>query len=370
MQRGQALDDLPNGKAVWLARLEQERGIMRIVTYYQSYPHHVGLTDEAVVEETRNGMFKVTDTYPDWPLYTPIKTGCREEIPPDSHPYYRMQRSFQLRRYGMILPPSGTPFHPIGTGSLVLLAGATGYIGRRIAAKLSGLGIPYRPMTRDSAPDLQGVTHIVNAAGYTGKPNVDACEGARGECYAANVTLALRLLELARAKNLPLIHLSSGCVFFRGENLPTTAKRDNRSVYYATTKILAEEAIEGYSRAAIVRLRMPFDSVDEPRNYISKILAYPELLNFSNSITFIPDLIDSLLSIDAGGIYHAVNPGSVRASDLVRLFEEYGIPKGAFQYLPDDCPLAARRSNVTLVPSFDVPTAEQRIREVLAFWKN
>jgi dTDP-4-dehydrorhamnose reductase len=259
-------------------------------------------------------------------------------------------------------------FSPIDQTSVVLLSGATGYIGRRIVAMFRQRGIAFRVLTRSHVPPLDGVTHVVNAGGFTGSPNVDACEEAKRACFDCNVSLAVLMRDLAAERDLPLIHLSSGCVFFRGKNIPTDAKPDNFTTFYTRSKILAEELVGDYPRAALLRLRMPFDGVNEPRNYLTKILNYSELLDFPNSLTYIPDLVDSLLSISSAGIYHAVNPGSIRVSEIVRLFGEYGVSKAEYSYLPGDCSLAAKRSNVTLVPSFNMPTTTERVRDVLGNW--
>ena len=69
-----------------------------------------------------------------------------------------------------------------------LLLGATGYIGEAFAAELRRRGKPFLPLSRERGWITPGSTccwnfcardkpdFLINAAGYTGKPNVDACE--------------------------------------------------------------------------------------------------------------------------------------------------------------------------------------------------
>ncbi|NBS87575.1 MAG: NAD-dependent epimerase/dehydratase family protein, partial [Verrucomicrobia bacterium] len=70
---------------------------------------------------------------------------------------------------------------------MVFLLGASGYIGQAFANELSHRKIPFTPLSRreidyanfrtlraallKTKPDF-----VINAAGFTGKPNVDACE--------------------------------------------------------------------------------------------------------------------------------------------------------------------------------------------------
>ena len=55
---------------------------------------------------------------------------------------------------------------------------------------------------------------VINAAGKTGRPNVDWCEVNRVETYRSNVIGALQVAEAAAAAGAHLIHIGSGCVFY------------------------------------------------------------------------------------------------------------------------------------------------------------
>src|SRR5262249_1002449 len=54
---------------------------------------------------------------------------------------------------------------------------------------------------------------LINAAGYTGKPNVDACEEARAETLLGNTALPQVVAHACRVMGIPWGHVCSGCIY-------------------------------------------------------------------------------------------------------------------------------------------------------------
>ena len=54
---------------------------------------------------------------------------------------------------------------------------------------------------------------LVNAAGFTGKPNVDACESAKYESLEGNAVLPGIIREVCEDLKIPWGHISSGCIY-------------------------------------------------------------------------------------------------------------------------------------------------------------
>ena len=65
-----------------------------------------------------------------------------------------------------------------------------------------------REYLRRNRPEL-----VINAAGYTGKPNVDACEAARAETLLGNTLLPQTIAHACAAAGNPWGHVSSGCIY-------------------------------------------------------------------------------------------------------------------------------------------------------------
>src|SRR5947207_9760799 len=107
---------------------------------------------------------------------------------------------------------------------MILLLGATGYIGQAFLAALQQRGRPFTTLSRSQAdysrfdvlldclhetkPDF-----LINAAGYTGKPNVDACEIAKAETLQGNALFPETVAHACLAENVPWGHVSSGCIY-------------------------------------------------------------------------------------------------------------------------------------------------------------
>ena len=171
---------------------------------------------------------------------------------------------------------------------MILVIGGSGYIGSSIVEYLDQCAIPYNAPSRveldcynpfelfdfiDSKFDF-----IINAAGYTGKPNVSACEKDKYECYRANVILPEVLHQVTSVAEIPWGHISSGCIFngykeqYQEDSIPNFVFETNNCSWYSGTKAHGERTAG--SNSYIWRIRMPFSVRENPRNYIDKLLSY------------------------------------------------------------------------------------------------
>ena len=84
---------------------------------------------------------------------------------------------------------------------MIILLGASGYIGQAFEKELGQRGIDYLALSRgnldyaryDLLLDCLRKTKpdfLINAAGFTGQPNVDACETAWADALKGNILLA------------------------------------------------------------------------------------------------------------------------------------------------------------------------------------
>ena len=107
---------------------------------------------------------------------------------------------------------------------MILLLGASGYIGEAFAGELQRRKKEFIPLARkqvdytrfDQLLDFlkaKKPAFVVNAAGYTGKPNVDACELDKAGTLAGNTLLPQTIAHACAAAHIPWGHVSSGCIF-------------------------------------------------------------------------------------------------------------------------------------------------------------
>ena len=256
---------------------------------------------------------------------------------------------------------------------MVFLLGASGYIGQAFGKEMIQRGIPFRPVSRKEinyadyrvlrvALQKEKPEFVINAGGFTGKPNVDACENQRGETIAGNVTLAQTVAQACEAAGVRLGYVSSGCIYtgakvrrecgtwavedrlteplvsellskrsdriagFTETDEPNFCFAHNNCSFYSGTKALAEEVMAVFPDFYVWRLRIPFDELDGPRNYLSKVQRYDKVYQNWNSIShrgdFVAACLDSWLQKIPGGAYNVVNPGYISTREVVEKIQQ------------------------------------------------
>ena len=156
---------------------------------------------------------------------------------------------------------------------MIYLLGGSGFVGHAYQALLTRKGIPFRNLRRadvdytnpevlTAALKADRPEFLINAAGYTGKPNVDACELHKTDCLFGNAVLPGRIAEACAAAGVPWGHVSSGCIFtgarsdgtgFSEDDAPNFTFRQNNCSFYSGTKALGEKTI----LACLVQARRP-----------------------------------------------------------------------------------------------------------------
>src|ERR1051326_8378089 len=107
---------------------------------------------------------------------------------------------------------------------MILVLGASGYIGQAFARELRRRGWPFVPLSRREVNYARfdvlleylrahQPEFVVNAAGYAGKPNVDVCESARAETLTGNTLLPQTIAHACHVAGIPGGHVASGCLF-------------------------------------------------------------------------------------------------------------------------------------------------------------
>ncbi len=227
----------------------------------------------------------------------------------------------------------------------ILVFGPRGYIGKQLLDALPG-AIGSDADIADSlavgaALDAEKPDVVVNAAGKTGRPNIDWCEDHKIETVRGNVTGPLVLLEECMKRSLYFAHLSSGCIY-DGENDGKGFSEEDEpnffGSFYSRTKVWSEAVLREFP-VLILRLRMPFDRVPNDRNLIMKLSRYPTVLDAQNSITFLPDFLKAtrtLIERRRTGIYNVVNPGSLSPYRIMELYREIVDPSHTFTRLTLD----------------------------------
>jgi dTDP-4-dehydrorhamnose reductase len=199
---------------------------------------------------------------------------------------------------------------------------------------------------------------IINCSGYTGKPNVDACEHEKESCYYFNVTVPLYITKVANKLKIPIVHIGSGCIYsgydkHYTENDPSDFGADcYTSSFYSKTKDAFEKLSESLDRY-IFRIRIPFNGVPETKNYLYKLLNYNNLISMQNSVTNVNDLVEFTFKFIEKkpelGIYNVTNTGSIEARQIVSVLRENNIDNRNWKFVSiEEANFKVCRSNCIL----------------------
>jgi dTDP-4-dehydrorhamnose reductase len=243
---------------------------------------------------------------------------------------------------------------------MIYLLGGSGYVGQAYQALLKRKGLPFRNLRRAEL-DYTNVDvlraallkdkpeFLINAAGYTGKPNVDACELHKHECLFGNAVLPGIVADACAAAGVPWGHVSSGCIYsgsrpdgagFREDDTPNFTFRTNHCSFYSGTKALGEEVLAGKPNVYVWRLRIPFDHVDNPRNYLTKLIRYARLLEATNSISQLDEFVAATFACWEKrvpfGTYNVTNPGEITTHEVVELIKQAGVSRKDFVFFKSE----------------------------------
>ena len=243
---------------------------------------------------------------------------------------------------------------------MIYLLGGSGYVGHAYQALLTRKGVPFRNLRRAEIDYTNRETlraallrdkpeFLINAAGYTGKPNVDACELHRHECLFGNAVLPGIVADACADAGVPWGHVSSGCIYtgarpdgsgFTETDKPNFTFRTDNCSFYSGTKALGEEVLAGKPSVYIWRLRIPFNHVDNGRNYITKLLRYQRLLEATNSISQLEEFVSATFACWEKrvpfGTYNVTNPGQVTTHEVVDLIRKSGVSNKEFIFFKDE----------------------------------
>jgi len=242
----------------------------------------------------------------------------------------------------------------------MIVLGSTGYVGSTFVNYFHALGLEVIGVSRSEVDYADPETlrswlksrnprFVINSAGYTGKPNVDACELAKAECLSGNAVLPGIIREVCEDLNIPWGHVSSGCIYsgrrpdgkgWAEEDEPNFSFRSPPCSFYSGTKALGEEVLEGAENCYIWRLRIPFNDERSPRNYLQKLLNYDSLLEAENSVShlveFVQKCVECFEKEVEPGIYNMTNPGSVTTQQVTEWMREEGVTDKQFKFFEDE----------------------------------
>jgi dTDP-4-dehydrorhamnose reductase len=250
---------------------------------------------------------------------------------------------------------------------MILLLGASGYIGRTFASELRRRGHSFIPLTRrafdytrfdflfDYLRTMKPV-FLINAASYSETAHENPGSSEREKMMAINAVLPQMIARICLMTKTPWGHVSSGEIYSGAKVLedgalrtetdlsrpdlrqlfekeparflgyteldePNFSFRNSPSNFYSGTKALAEEAIQELGQIYIWRPKLPFSERDEPCNFLRRLQQQATIYDHINSISHVEDFVKAALDLweirAPFGIYNVTNPGAITTRQLV-----------------------------------------------------
>ena len=238
----------------------------------------------------------------------------------------------------------------------LIFGGGTGWVGKMIVDLLSsGEEQVFAATSRlenrkDIIAEFESLhpTHVVNAAGLTGRPNVDWCELHKQDTVRVNVMGTLNLVDICFQHGVHLTNCATGCIYHYHVKPEGEEARGNESVvyegsnrgfketdapnfigsYYSKTKAIVEDLLvsAGYLENVLnLRFRMPISEDLHHRSLLTKLIKYEKVVNIKNSITVLPNMLPVMIELAKHGkvgIFNFTSPGAVSHNELLSMFKE------------------------------------------------
>ena len=201
--------------------------------------------------------------------------------------------------------------------------------------------------------------YVINCSGFTGRPNVDQGEDEQGLCYELNTFAPLRISSACKLHDINYIHISSGCIYNGYKKQYTEEDEPNFGLFNeeASTYSKSKHAYElGSDYGLTLRVRMPFCDKLHERSVLTKLLNYDSLVNYVNSKTYIPDLLDFIELLIKGSystktksLLNFVNPKPLLTIQVTDIMKERGLYNTNWEWVQfEELNTKANRSNCVL----------------------
>jgi dTDP-4-dehydrorhamnose reductase len=259
---------------------------------------------------------------------------------------------------------------------MIILLGATGYVGQAFARELTRRGFSTVPLSRQALDYsrfellldyLRRVKpeFLINAAGQSWPADGGNLENYRWGTFKANVQLPQTIARACAATQTSWAHVSCGTVFtgakvaaegrvrverdlrridvrrlfyrdpecfagFTELDDPNVSFHGNEAEFCSGTKSLAEEVLRGSETTYVWRLQKAFSELDHPSNYLSRLLRHSSPTQGLVSLTHLGDAVRACLNLWQWslpkGIYNISNPQLMDVKHICQLAQEHLTP--------------------------------------------
>lgn len=224
----------------------------------------------------------------------------------------------------------------------IYILGASGFLGGQAAKHFLAQGhqvFTERIDVRDfmsllskfneTKPDV-----VINMTGGRAEPHIDWCEDHKVETTAVNVVGAINACMAALEVGAYPIEIGSGCVYEGGTDREFTEEDEPNffASYYSRQRIALQMALKELP-VLYARIRMPIMMYPHPRNFITKIAGYKEVISIPNSMTLLEDMfpaLEKLFELRTTGILNFCNEGYLTHGMVLKAYKEIVDPNHSY----------------------------------------
>jgi len=209
----------------------------------------------------------------------------------------------------------------------ILVYGAAGWIGQQfmrntIHTVIVGEARPddyeaaaaeITAVSPDAVCSFLGRTHGVGAS------TIDYLEqpGKLYENMRDNFIAPIHLAQICESRGIQFVYLGTGCIYTYDGDKRIFSEEDTPNFFgssYSIMKGFTNTEMARFAHTLHLRIRMPISREVSTRNFIDKLVSYPNICSIPNSMTVLDDMwpiIDRMIERRTVGTYNMVNPGLV-----------------------------------------------------------
>jgi len=177
-------------------------------------------------------------------------------------------------------------------------------------------------------------SHIISFIGRTHGNGINTIdyleeEGKLVENLRDNLYAPFVLSSIAEKNNIHYTYIGTGCIY--NQENPLNKKyleNDNADFFgssYSTVKGFTDRLMKLNNNTLNLRIRMPISSINNERNFITKITKYDKICSMPNSMSVLETLypiIYDMLKKNYTGTYNLTNPGVISHNEILEMYKE------------------------------------------------
>ena len=209
----------------------------------------------------------------------------------------------------------------------ILVYGAAGWIGQQFLRNTTHTVIvaQARPEDFDSAaaevaavaPDA--VCSFLGRTHGPGASTIDYLEqpGKLYENMRDNFVAPIHLAQICDSLRIQFVYLGTGCIYTYDGDKRLFSEEDASNFFgssYSIMKGFTNTEMQRFAHTLHLRIRMPISREVSSRNFIDKLVSYPNICSIPNSMTVLDDMwpiLDRMIERRTVGTFNMVNPGLV-----------------------------------------------------------